>query len=51
MIQYNYGNVKTQSNIYIIGVFTETPDSKPLEHNLVYIPIIVLNHIMSHDFK
>ena len=27
-------------NIYILGEFTEKPYSKPLEHNIVYIPII-----------
>ena len=37
--------------IYILGVFTEKPHSKPLERNVVYIPIITLSHIMSHDFK
>ena len=39
------------ANIYILGVFTEKPYSKPLERNVVYIPIITLSHAMSHDFK
>ena len=39
------------SNIYILGVFTEKPFSKPLECNIVYIPIISLSHATSHDFK
>ena len=26
-------------NIYVLCVFTEKPYSKPLEHNVVYIPI------------
>ena len=38
-------------NIYILGVFTEKPYSKPLERNVVYIPIITLSHATSHDFK
>ena len=38
-------------NIYILGVLTEKPYSKPLERNVVYIPIITLSHAMSHDFK
>ena len=33
--------------IYILGVFTE----KPYERNVVYIPIITLSHMTSHDFK
>ena len=28
-----------QANIYIRGVFTAKPYSKPLERNVVYIPI------------
>ena len=38
-------------NIYILGVFTEKPYSKPLKCNVVYIPIITLSHATSHDFK
>ena len=38
-------------NIYIVGVFTEIPYGKPLERNVVYIPIITLSHATSHDFK
>ena len=38
-------------NIYILGVYTEKPYSKPLERNVVYIPRITLNHATSHDFK
>ena len=38
-------------NIYILGVFTEKPYSKPLERTVVYIPIITLSHATSHDFK
>ena len=34
-------------NIYILGVFAEKPHSKSLEHNLVYIPITTLSHMMS----
>ena len=37
--------------IYILGVFTEKPYSKPLESNVVYIPIITLSHATSQDFK
>ena len=33
------------------GCITEKPYSKPLERNVVYIPIITLRHAMSHDFK
>ena len=35
--------------IYILGVFTEKSYSKPLARNVVYIPIIILNHATSHD--
>ena len=42
---------KYNNNIYTLGVFTEKPYSKPLERNVVYIPIITLSHAMSHDFK
>ena len=38
-------------NIYILGVFTEKPYNKPLERNVVYIPIITLSNATSHDFK
>ena len=38
-------------NIYILGVFTDNPYSKPLERNVVYISIISLSHAKSHDFK
>ena len=38
-------------NIYILAVFTEKAYSKPLERNVVYIPIITLSHATSHDFK
>ena len=44
-------NEYTNINIYILGVFTEKPYSKPLECNVVYIPIIILSHATSHDFK
>ena len=37
--------------IYILGVFTEKPYSKPLEYNEIYIPNITLSHPMSYDFK
>ena len=40
-----------RSNTYILGVFTEKPYSKPLEGNVVYIPIITLSHATSHDVK
>ena len=47
-----YGNGHyTFSYIYILGVFTEKPYSKPLERNVVYIPVITLSHATSHDFK
>ena len=40
--------VKTLSiNIYILGVSTEKPNSKPLERNVVYIPITMLSHGIS----
>ena len=39
-------------NICILGVFTENPySSKPLERNVVYIPIITLSHATTHGFK
>ena len=38
-------------NIYILGVFTEKRYSKPLERNVVCIPIITLSRATSHDFK
>ena len=38
-------------NNYILRVLTEKPYSKALEHNIVYIPIITLNHATSHDFN
>ena len=44
-----YGDVSVMLNIYILGVFTEKPNSKPLERNVVYIPIITLSHATSHD--
>ena len=37
--------------IYILGVLIEKPCSKPLECNVVYVPIITLSHATSHDFK
>ena len=44
VLMYMFGNI-------YIGEFTEKPYSKPLEHNVVYIPIIILSHATSHDFK
>ena len=38
-------------HIYILGVFTKKLYSKPLECNVVYIQIITLRHMTSHDFK
>ena len=38
-------------NIYILGVFTEKHYNKPLERNVIYIPIITLSHATSHDFR
>ena len=38
-------------NIYILDVFTEKPYSKPLERNVVYIPIITLSHPTSYEFN
>ena len=32
--------------IYILGVFTEKPYSKPLECNVIYIPITTSSHTM-----
>ena len=43
-------NLGINPNIYILGVFTEKSYSKPLERNVVYIPIITLSHVMSHDY-
>ena len=34
------------TNIYILSVFTEKPNSKPLECNVVYFRIITLSHAM-----
>ena len=42
---------RSPQNIYILSVFTEKTYSKPLERNVVYIPIITFNHATSHDFK
>ena len=38
-------------SIYILGVFTEKPYCKPLEANVVYIPIITLSQVTSHDLR
>ena len=35
--------------IYILGVFTEKPYNKLLEHNVVYISIITLSQATSHE--
>ena len=37
--------------IYILAVFAEKPHCKPLERNVVCIPIITLSHATSHDFN
>ena len=37
------GTYLLQTNIYVLGVFTEKPYSKPLERDEVYIPIITLS--------
>ena len=37
--------------VYILGVFTEKPCSKPLKRNVVYIPIITLSQATSHDLN
>ena len=34
-------------SIYILNVFTEKPNSKPLECNVVYFPIITSSHTVS----
>lgn len=39
------------SNIYLFGVFTEKPLSKPLDGNAVYISMITLSRATSRDFK
>ena len=46
-----FRNLSLTDNIYILGVFTGKPCSKPLECNVVYIPIITLSHVTSHEFK
>ena len=51
MPQQRQCDVALLLNIYILGVFTEKPYSKPLERNVVCIPIITLSHATSHDFK
>ena len=38
-------------NIYILGIFTEKPYSKPLERNVVYIPITTSSHTTSMTSK
>ena len=37
--------------IYVLGVFTEKSCSKPLERNVVYIPITTLSHATSVTSK
>ena len=37
--------------IHIFDTFTEKPFSKPLDRNVVYIPITSLSHATSHDVK
>ena len=39
------------ANSYILCVFTESPVIKPLERNVVYIPIITSNHARSMTSK
>ena len=39
------------NNIYIFGVSTETSYSKPLEHNVAYIPITSSSHATSVTSK
>ena len=43
----NVPGLEIMLNIYILGVFTEKLYSKPLEHNVVYIPITTSSHMMS----
>ena len=50
-IKYYSERLFATDNIYILGVFTEKPYSKPSERNVVYISIITLSHVTSHDFK
>ena len=38
-------------NNYILNIFTENPCSKPFFRNVVYIPIIILNHATSHGLN
>ena len=45
---FKFGNKSLY--MYILGVFTEKSYSKPLERNVVYIPIITLSHMTSHDY-
>ena len=40
-------SVRIFGHIYILGVFTERPYGKPLERNVVYIPITTSGHAMS----
>ena len=42
-------NRAIMSLFYILGVFSEKPYSEPLEHNIVYIQIITLSYMTSHD--
>ena len=40
-------------NIYILGVFSEKHyyNSQPLERDVVYIPVMLLIHATSYDYK
>ena len=62
--QFNSGlifnvNLHTHSPVPSVNTFiylhswciSEKPCSKSLEHNVVYIPIITMSHVTSHDFK
>ena len=51
ILTHTHNIMRIYRNIYMLGVFTEKPYSKPLERNVVYIPIITLSHTTSHDFE
>ena len=40
-----------KSYIYILSVFTEKPNSKPLDRDAVYIPMITSSHATSMTSK
>ena len=48
---FDKAQVDIFQNIYLLGVVTEKPYSKPLERNVVYTSIITLSHATSHVVK